>query len=134
MLILNAYDDKNMPNGYYHQNNSIHCADSFSVPTSQWTKLISSPLVPLTEPYYECTQKPEQILSSNFGIASSNAITIGGPGIALAVVGILFVLSNCGWVTLPEAIQKELSAKGVIEKALNEATEKTRESLSEAVA
>lgn len=134
MLILNTYDDKNILNGYYHQNNSIHCADSFSVPSIQWRKLIASPPVPLTEPYYECYQKPEQILTNNFGIASSNAVTIGGPGIALAVIGILFVLSNCGWVTLPEAMQKELSMKGMLDNALNDATEKARESLSDAVA
>jgi len=121
LYIVNFYDeDDTTINGYYHQLKNAHCEDSFSISDTNWNRLLSSPPLPLTEVYYECTKSTEANAQDSFGIAASTAFTIAAPGI-LMMVTIIFVMISyfgCG-IELPKELKDQLSVSAILKEEIS---------------
>ena len=121
LYIVNFYDaDDTTINGYYHQLKNAHCEDSFSISDTNWNRLLSSPPLPLTEVYYECTKSTEANAQDSFGIAASTAFTIATPGILL-IVTIIFVMISyfgCG-IELPKELKDQLSVSAILKEEIS---------------
>ena len=121
LYIVNFYDsDDTTINGYYHQLKNAHCEDSFSLSDTNWNRLLSSPPLPLTEVYYECTKSTEANAQDSFGIAASTAFTIATPGILLMVTIIFMMISyfGCG-IELPKELKDQLSVSAILKEEIS---------------
>ena len=115
LYVVNFYDNDDMTiNGHYYQLKNAHCNDSFSISNTNWNKLLSSPPLPLTETYFECVKDAAANVQDSFGIASSTAFTIAGPGILVLVTIIFTIISYCGCgIELPPKEKKNEMSEAV---------------------
>ena len=131
LYIFNAYDDQFNINEYRYQlspankssvtgkgllSNFGHCEDSFTIPPRAWNRLIRSPPAPLVEIYYQCTKALSALIFDSFGIASSNACTIGLPFLSALVVIIFTVITATKIINIPKEVEEKLVGKRQIKK------------------
>lgn len=131
IYVFNAYDDEFNINEYRYQlspkNKSIitgnlnsnfgHCEDSFTIPQKEWSKLVRSPPAPLTELYYQCTRKLDDVVFDSFGIASSNAVTIGLPVLSVIIVTLFTIIASTKIVSLPKDVEDKLAGKRELKRS-----------------
>jgi hypothetical protein len=123
LYVVNFYDNDDMTiNGHYYQLKNAHCNDSFSISNTNWNKLLSSPPLPLTEVYFECTKSTSANAQDSFGIASSTAFTLAAPGILVMVTIIFMIVSyfGCG-IELPKELKDQLSVSAMLKKEITDA-------------
>ena len=94
-------------------------------------EIVRSPPAPLTELYYQCTKKLDDVVFDSFGIASSNAFTIGLPVLSIMIVTLFTIIASTKIISLPKDVEDKLAGKrelkrSHIEKKLFEAALKSK--------
>ena len=60
------------------------------------------------------------MISESFGVASSNAVTLGATIIGIIVTAVLFIADKTGWANLPDELKKDLNMKDMLSNAVND--------------
>lgn len=73
IVTMNLQDTaNNAVTDYYHQLLQGSCADSISIPSGAYQRLVDTPPAALEQSYYDCKQSKVTVLTSAIGIASGN--------------------------------------------------------------